>query len=35
MPSEYLPVIQSGETDDGDLTFENMEEANRFMALVS
>ena len=35
MPSEYLPVIQSGETDDGDLTFDNMEEANRFMALVS
>ncbi len=35
MPSEYLPVIQSGETDDGDLTFENMKEASRFIALVS
>ena len=35
MPGEYLPVIQRGETDDGDLTFENTEEANRFMALVS
>jgi uncharacterized protein len=35
MPSEYLPVIQRGETEDGDLNFANMEEASRFMALVS
>lgn len=35
MPSEYLPVIQSGATEDGDLVFECMEEAQRFMALIS
>ncbi|MGI9502065.1 MAG: UPF0149 family protein [Geminicoccaceae bacterium] len=35
MPSEYLPVIQRGETDDGDLDFKSMEEANRFMELIS
>lgn len=34
MPSEYLPVIQRGETEDGDLDFENMREAGRFMELV-
>ena len=35
MPSEYLAIIQSGETEDGDLVFEDMAEANRFMNLVS
>ena len=35
LPSEYLPVIQAGETEDGDLDFESLEEAQRFMALVS
>lgn len=35
MPSEYLPVIQSGGSEDGDLVFEDMTEAQRFMALVS
>lgn len=35
LPSEYLPVIQDGATEDGDLVFEDMEEAQRFMALVS
>lgn len=34
MPSEYLPVIQSGDTEEGDLNFENMQEAERFMTLV-
>lgn len=35
MPSEYLPVIQSGQTEDGDLDFESLEEAQRFMTLVN
>lgn len=35
LPSEYLPVIQSGATEDGDLVFEDMDEAQRFMALIS
>jgi uncharacterized protein len=35
LPSEYLPVIQAGETEDGDLVFESLEETQRFMALVS
>jgi len=34
MPSEYLPEIQSGETEDGDLNFEDMAEARRFMELA-
>jgi len=34
MPSEYLAVIQSGETEDGNLVFEDMAEAERFMGLV-
>jgi len=34
MPSEYMPVIQRGETEDGDLVFESLEEAQRFMTLV-
>lgn len=35
MPSEYMPIIQTGETEDGDLDFENMEEAERFVELVN
>ena len=35
MPSEYMPVIQGGATEDGDLVFEGMDEAQRFMELVS
>jgi uncharacterized protein len=35
MPSEYMPVIQGGETEDGDLVFEGMDEAQRFMELVN
>ena len=35
LPSEYLPVLQSGETEDGDLVFEDMNEAQRFMELVN
>ncbi len=35
MPSEYLPVIQGGKTEEGDLVFDNMAEAQRFMELVN
>ena len=35
MPSEYMPVIQGGATEDGDLVFEDMGEAQRFMELVN
>jgi uncharacterized protein len=35
MPSEYLPIIQSGKTEEGDLVFEDLDEAQRFMALVN
>ncbi len=35
MPSEYLRVIQSGATPDGDLVFENIDEARRFTELTS
>lgn len=35
MPSEYLPVLQSGAKEDGDLVFESMNEAQRFMELVN
>jgi len=35
MPSEYMPVIQRGGTEGGDLVFESSEEAQRFMMLVS
>ena len=35
MPSEYLAIIQSGETEEGDLVFENLEEAGRFTHLIS
>ena len=34
MPSEFMPVLQEGEGDDGDLIFEGMGEAQRFMDLV-
>lgn len=34
MPSEYLPVIQSGRTADDDLVFESMAEAKQFASLV-
>lgn len=34
LPSEYLSVIQGGATEAGDLVFEDMAEAQRFMALV-
>ena len=35
MPSEYQPVIVSGETEEGDLNFESMDEAEDFMELVN
>jgi len=35
MPSEYLPVIQSGATSDGDLVFESIDEGHRFTELTS
>ncbi len=35
MPSEYMPVIQSGETEDGDLVFEDLDDVQRFMAVVT
>jgi len=34
-PSEYMPVIQSGKTDDDDLAFENTDDAQKFMGLVT
>ncbi len=33
-PSEYMPIIQSGETEEGDLEFEDIDDAQRFMGLV-
>ncbi len=35
MPSEYMPVIRGGSTEDGDLVFEDIDEAQRFMELVN
>ena len=35
MPSEYMPVVQGGATEDGDLVFEDIGEAQRFMELVN
>ncbi len=35
MPSEYMPIIQTGVTEDGDLDFESMEEAEQFIELVN
>ena len=35
LPSEYLPVIQGGASEEGDLVFEDIGEANRFIALVT
>jgi uncharacterized protein len=35
MPSEYLPEIQCGKTEQGDLDFKNVSEAERFMELVN
>ena len=35
MPGEYLPILQEGETEADDLDFRNLEEANRFLELVS
>ena len=35
MPGEYLPILQQGETEADDLNFRNLEEANRFLELVS
>jgi uncharacterized protein len=34
MPSEFMPALQAGENEDGDLVFDSMEEAQRFMTLV-
>ena len=34
MPSEYMAVIQSGRTEDGDLVFENMTETEQFTNFV-
>ena len=31
MPSEYLPIIKSSTSDEGELIFEDMNEAERFM----
>jgi len=35
MPSEYMPIIQSGETEEGDMAFEDLDEAKRFISLVN
>jgi uncharacterized protein len=35
MPSEYMPIIQDGATDDGDLVFDGMDETQRFTELVN
>jgi len=35
MPSEYMPIIQSGAHEDGDLNFKDLNEAQRFMELVN
>ena len=35
MPSEYMPVLQGGATEDGDLVFEDMAEAELFLELVN
>lgn len=35
LPSEYMPIIQSGESENGDLVFENLEEAKIFTELVT
>ena len=35
MPSEYIPIIQSGETEDGDMAFDGLDAAQRFMDLVN
>lgn len=35
MPSEYLRVIQSGATSDGDMVFDSIDEARRFTELTS
>ena len=34
-PSEYMPIIQSGETEDGGMIFDDLDEAQRFMGLLS
>ena len=34
MPSEYMPILQRGETESGDLVFESAEDAQRFISLV-
>lgn len=34
MPSEYMDVLQEGATPDGDLAFDDMNEAQRFMELI-
>ena len=34
MPSEYLPLIQEGETEDDDLSFKDLDEAERFFAFI-
>ena len=33
-PSEYIPTILSGETEDGDLVFESMNEAEEFYGIL-
>ena len=35
MPSEYLPIIKSSASDEGELIFEDMNEAERFMNLIN
>lgn len=35
MPNEYMPLLQGGATEEGDLVFEGVAEAERFMALIS
>jgi len=34
MPSEYMSILQSGETEDGDLIFDDLAEAQEFSELV-
>lgn len=35
MPSEYMPILQRGDTEAGDLVFEDMGEAKLFVELVN
>ncbi|MDG1372160.1 MAG: UPF0149 family protein [Paracoccaceae bacterium] len=34
MPSEFMPLLQEGENEESDLVFDDMEEAQHFMAVI-